>query len=186
MTTKVEEEAADTKFVGPGADARIQTTEGASVTFKLGSFSKGSKPTMTIAGDVTIPEDQTWYSMFDTGVEPDGPTAGAGDAIGIDMTLENGKMTVNGKLVLSSASRTGSSLTVGSDASVEVNGTVKVNAYASVTANGRITGGGSAKLIVSKAAGTAQITGTGISGVTDHSEGTYTWSGDAWTTGADA
>lgn len=185
MTTNEKEEQSNTptNFVGPDETARIQTTEGASVTFELGEFGEENKPKMIISGNVTIPEKQTWYSMFDTGVDPNGPTEDAGDAIGIDMTLEKGKMTVNGNLVLSSASRTGSSLTVGSNASVEVNGTVKVNAYASVTANGRITGGGSAKLIVSKAAGTAKITGTGISGVTDHSEGTYTWSGDAWTTG---
>ena len=188
MTTNEKEEQSNTltNFVGPDKTARIQTMEDASVTFKLGSLGEGSKPTMTIAGNVIIPEGKTWYSMFDTGVDPNGPAAAAGDAIGIDMTLEKGKMTVNGTLVLSSASRTGSSLTVGSDASVEVNGTVKVNAYASVTANGRITGGGSAKLIVSEAAGTAKITGAGISGVADHSEGTYTWSTESstWTTGA--
>lgn len=178
MTTDEAEDAnnQETTFVGLGADARIQTKDGASVTFELGDFGKKDKPKMIISGNVTIPEGKTWYSMFDSDKE----------ALGIDMTQKSGTMTVDGTLKVSSANGTGSSLTINEGASVEVNGTVKVNAYASVTANGRITGGGSAKLIVSKAAGTAQITGTGISGVTDHSKGTYTWSGNAWTTGAGA
>ncbi|RHO54626.1 hypothetical protein DW094_09280 [Ruminococcaceae bacterium AM07-15] len=185
MTTKVEEEAADTKFVGPGADARIQTTEGASVTFKLGSFSKGSKPTMTIAGDVTIPEGQTWYSMFDSGKDPNGPAADAGDAIGIDMTLKSGKMTVNGTLVLSSASRTGSSLAISEGASVVVNGRMTVAARGSVTGtSGSVTGGENAVVEITKGVGDAVI--TAIAGVDHNTTAIYTWSGDAWTTGAGA
>ena len=132
MTTNVEEEAADTKFVGPGADARIQTTEGASVTFKLGSLGEGSKPTMTIAGNVIIPKGQTWYSMFDSDKE----------ALGIDMTQESGTMTVDGTLKIVSANKTGSSLTINENASVVVNGTMSVAAFGTVTNNGTIENNG--------------------------------------------
>lgn len=131
MTTKVGE-AADTKFVGPGADARIQTTEGASVTFKLGSLGEGSKPTMTIAGNVIIPKGQTWYSMFDSDKE----------ALGIDMTQESGTMTVDGTLKIVSANKTGSSLTINENASVVVNGTMSVAAFGTVTNNGTIENNG--------------------------------------------
>lgn len=126
MTTKVGEEA-DTKFVGPDADARIQTTEGASVTFGF-----REKPTMTISGDVTIPVEQTWYSMFDSGE----------DAIGISMTQKSGTMTVNGDLKIVSANKTGSSLTINEGASVLVNGTMSVAAHGTVTNNGTIENNG--------------------------------------------
>ena len=168
MTTKVGE-AADTKFVGPGADARIQTTEGASVTFKLGSLGEESKPTMTIAGNVIIPKGQTWYSMFDSDKE----------ALGIDMTQESGTMTVDGDLKIVSANKTGSSLTINEGASVLVKGTMSVAAKGVVKGEGSVTGAESATLTITKGA-----TVTAITGVT--SEGTYTWSGDAWTTGAGA
>ena len=137
MTTNEKKEQSNTltNFVGPDKTARIQTTEGASVTFKLGSFSKGSKPTMTIAGNVTIPEGKTWYSMFDSGE----------DAIGISMTQESGTMTVDGTLKIVSANKTGSSLTVNKGASVVVNGTMSVAAHGTVTNNGTIEGEGTVK-----------------------------------------
>ena len=130
MTTKVGEAAADTEFVGPDADARIQTTDGASVTFELGDFGKENKPKMTISGNVTIPKGQTWYSMFDSDKE----------ALGIDMTQESGTMTVDGTLKIVSANKTGSSLTINENASVVVNGTMSVAAFGTVTNNGTIDG----------------------------------------------
>ena len=170
MTTNVEE-AADTKFVGPDADARIQTTEGSSVTFALGSFSKESKPTMTIAGNVIIPEGQTWHSMLDSSTE----------AIGIDMTLESGTMTVNGTLEITSANKTGSSLNISEGASVVVNGTMTVAARGSVTGTpGSVTGGENAVVEITKGVGEAVI--TAIAGVDHNTTATYTWSGEAWTT----
>lgn len=126
MTTNTEE-AASTTFVGPNVDARIQTTEGASVTFGF-----GGKPTMTIAGNVIIPKGQTWYSMFDSGE----------DAIGISMTQESGTMTVDGTLKIVSANKTGSSLTINENASVVVNGTMSVAAFGTVTNNGTIENNG--------------------------------------------
>lgn len=169
MTTKVGEAVVDTKFVGPGADARIQTTKGASVTFELGSFGKESKPTMTIAGNVIIPKGQTWYSMLDSSTE----------AIGIDMTQESGTMTVDGTLKIVSANKTGSSLTINEGASVLVKGTMSVAAKGVVKGEGSVTDAESATLTITKGAIV-----TGITGVT--SEGSYTWSNDAWTTGAGA
>ena len=150
---------------------RIQTTEGASVTFELGDFGKENKPKMIISGNVTIPEGQTWYSMFDSGEE----------AIGIDMTLESGKMTVDGDLKIVSANKTGSSLTINKDASVLVNGTMSVAAKGVVKGEGSVTGAGSATLTITKGS-----TVTAIAGVDNNKTATYTWSGDAWTTGAGA
>ena len=172
MTTKVGAAEADTKFVGPDANARIQTTEGASVTFKLGSLGEGSKPTMIISGDVIIPEGQTWYSMFDS----------EGGAIGIDMTLEKGTMTVAGTLRITSADGSGSSLTINEDASVVVNGEMSVAGKGSVTGkSGSVTGAENATLKITKGA-----TVSAIAGVTSDKTGTYTWSTESsiWTTGA--
>ena len=132
MTTKVGAAEAETKFVGPDETARIQTTDGASVTFELGDFGKENKPKMIISGNVTIPKDQTWYSMFDSGE----------DAIGISMTQESGTMTVDGTLKIVSANKTGSSLTVSKGASVVVNGTMSVAAFGTVTNNGTIENNG--------------------------------------------
>ena len=133
MTTKVgEAAAADTKFVGPDEDARIQTEKDASVTFELGDFGKKDKPKMIISGNVTIPEGKTWYSMFDSGE----------DAIGISMTQESGTMTVDGILKIVSANKTGSSLTINENASVVVNGTMSVAAFGTVTNNGTIENNG--------------------------------------------
>lgn len=147
---------------------RIQTTEGASVTFELGDFGKENKPKMIISGNVIIPEGQTWYSMFDSGEE----------AIGIDMTLESGKMTVDGDLKIVSANKTGSSLTINKGASILVNGTMSVAAKGVVKGEGSVTGAGSATLIITKGS-----TVTAIAGVDNNKTATYTWSGDAWTTG---
>ena len=177
MTTNKEEEQSNTltNFVGPDETARIQTMEGASVTFKLGSLGEGSKPTMTIAGNVIIPKDQTWYSMLDSRTE----------AIGIDMTLESGTMTVNGTLEITSANKTGSSLNISEGASVVVNGTMTVAARGSVTGtSGSVTGGENAVVEITKGVGGAVI--TAIAGVDHNTTATYTWSGDAWTTGAGA
>ena len=175
MTTKVGEEAADTKFVGPDKNARIQTTEGAFVTFGLGSFGKGSKPTMTISGDVTIPKGKTWYSMFDSDKE----------ALGINMTQESGTMTVNGILEITSANKTGSSLNISEGASVVVNGKMTVAARGSVTGtSGSVTGGENAVVEITKGVGDAVI--TAIADVNHNTTATYTWSGGAWTTGAGA
>lgn len=138
MTTNKKEEQSNntlTNFVGPvGPDktARIQTTDGASVTFELGDFGKENKPKMIISGNVTIPKDQTWYSMFDSGE----------DAIGISMTQESGTMTVDGTLKIVSANKTGSSLTINENASVVVNGTMSVAAFGTVTNNGTIENNG--------------------------------------------
>ena len=171
MTTNEKEEQSNTptNFVGPDETARIQTMEGASVTFKLGSFGKESKPTMTITGNVTIPENQTWYSMFDSDAE----------AIGIDMTLESGTMTVNGTLEITSANKTGSSLNINEGASVLVNGTMSVAAKGVVKGEGSVTGAENATLTITKGASVTAITGV-------ESEGTYTWSDGAWTIGAGA
>lgn len=171
MTTNKEEEQSNTltNFVGPDETARIQTMEGASVTFKLGSLGEGSKPTMTIAGNVIIPKDQTWYSMLDSRTE----------AIGIDMTLESGTMTVNGTLEITSANKTGSSLNINKGASVLVNGTMSVAAKGSVTGkSGSVTGAENATLKITKGA-----TVSAIAGVTSDKTGTYTWSTESstWT-----
>lgn len=147
---------------------RIQTTEGASVTFELGNFGKENKPKMIISGNVTIQEGQTWYSMFDSGEE----------AIGIDMTLKSGKMTVDGDLKIVSANKTGSSLTINKDASVLVNGTMSVAAKGVVKGEGSVTGAESATLTITKGS-----TVTAIAGVDSNKTATYTWFDDAWTTG---
>ena len=143
MTTDEAEDAnnQETTFVGLGADARIQTKDGASVTFELGNFDKENKPKMTISGDVIIPKDQTWYSMLDSRTE----------AIGIDMTLESGTMTVNGTLEITSANKTGSSLNINKGASVVVNDTMTVAARGSVTGTpGSVTGGENAVVEITK------------------------------------
>ena len=171
MTTQVGEAEAETTFVGPGADARIQTKDGASVTFELGNFDKENKPKMTISGDVIIPKDQTWYSMLDSSTE----------AIGIDMTLESGTMTVNGTLEITSANKTGSSLNINKGASVVVNDTMTVAARGSVTGTpGSVTGGENAVVEITKGVGEAVI--TAIAGVDHNTTATYIWSGEAWTT----
>ena len=163
MTTNEKEEQSNTltNFVGPDKTARIQTMEGASVTFEF-----GEKPTMIISGNVTIPEGKTWYSMFDSGE----------DAIGISMTQESGTMTVAGTLRITSADGSGSSLTINEDASVVVNGEMSVAAKGVVKGEGSVTGAGNATLTITKGA-----TVTAIAGVT--SEGTYTWSAESstWT-----
>ena len=163
MTTNKKEEQSNntlTNFVGSDDNARIQTGEGASVTFGF-----GKKPTMTIAGNVTIPEGQTWYSMFDSDKE----------ALGIDMTQESGTMTVDGILKVSSANGTGSSLTINKGASVVVNGEMSVAAKGVVKGEGSVTGAGSATLTITKGA-----TVSAIAGVTSDKTGTYTWSDGAW------
>lgn len=120
----------DTIFVGTGADARIQTSEGAVVTFGFaGSYDDDEHPTMTINGDVTIPTGQTWYSMFDS----------ADEAIGIDMTLESGTLTVDGTLKIASANSTGSTLTVDPRTNVIVNGVMSIAKKGTVFNNGTIT-----------------------------------------------
>ena len=173
MTTDEAEDAnnQETTFVGLGADARIQTKDGASVTFELGNFDKENKPKMTISGDVIIPKGQTWYSMLDSSTE----------AIGIDMTLESGTMTVNGTLEITSANKTGSSLNINKGASVVVNDTMTVAARGSVTGTpGSVTGGKNAVVEITKGVGEAVI--TAIAGVDHNTTATYTWSGEAWTT----
>lgn len=165
-----EGQVSETYFVCPinnDKRTRIQTKNGASVTFELGNFDKENKPKMTISGDVIIPEGQTWYSMFDS----------EGGAIGIDMTLEKGTMTVAGTLRITSADGSGSSLTINEDASVVVNGEMSVAGKGSVTGkSGSVTGAENATLKITKGA-----TVSAIAGVTSDKTGTYTWSDGAWT-----
>lgn len=103
---------------------------------------------------------------------------------GIDMTVNNGTLTVAGTLTLSSADKNGSSLTVGSDGAVKVaaGGTLDVRAYASLTGNNKVTGtDDSSVLKVAKAAGSATF--TGVPGITSRPSAatatTYNWPTDA-------
>lgn len=126
-------------FVGAGNDARIKT--GASTTVTLGfadtyvtSGEGATHPTMTISGAASVPVDQTWYTMFDSYKE----------AIGIDMTVASGTLTVNGTLKATSANSTGSSLTIaeGAGLSVAAGGKLEIAKKAVVTVNGTATSEG--------------------------------------------
>lgn len=79
------ESPADNTFIGTDNSARIILTSGA-ITFGFQTtYNVGQHPTLTIAGNATIPSGMTWYSMYDSGKE----------AMGIDMTV-NGTLTVSG------------------------------------------------------------------------------------------
>ena len=92
------------------AGARVLLDAASTATLRFGA--EDTKPTITIQGDASIPQDMTAYTHF--GSEP--------DLIGMELTVE-GTLTVDGTLKISSANGTvsGSSLTC--DALV-VNGTV--------------------------------------------------------------
>ena len=177
--TGADNTGAPTTFVGPAdSGARIVTAENTTVKITFAaSHSPSSRHTMTINGDATIPVGQTWYAMFDS------ETA----AQGIDMIV-NGNLTVDGTLALSSANRTGSKLTLGDNAKVTIGagGVMDISAWASVDADATgasIVGtDATSQLKVTAAAGGATI--TGIAGVTNHNEGSYTWNTNTWATGA--
>ncbi|MDR3767415.1 MAG: S-layer homology domain-containing protein, partial [Butyricicoccus sp.] len=158
-------------LVGP-KNARIVTASKTEVTVDF----KGSNnlADMTIAGDATIPAGQTWYSMF--GKEAD-------NATGLAMKLTSGKLTVNGTLKLISGAN-GSSLTVSGTGAVVVgsNGMIEVAKAADVTGNNAITGTDDTSKLIVKSGNQNVGTITGIAGVTDHTEKTYTWDADtsAW------
>lgn len=135
QTTNID--PADVVFVGTGDDARIQT--GTTTTVTLGfadaydSEAGMTRPTLTISGDASVPTGQTWYTMFDSGTQ----------AIGIDMTVASGTLTVNGTLNAVSANSTGSTLTVAEGASLDVaGGTLDIAKKAVVTVNGTVTSTG--------------------------------------------
>lgn len=155
--TTNDETASDVVFVGAGDDARIKT--GASTTVVLGfaeayGAEGAQRPTMTVSGDASVPEGQTWYTMFDSGA----------DAIGIDMTVASGTLTVNGTLKAASANSTGSTLTVAEGAvlNVAAGGKLDVAKKAVVTVNG-----------------TAESTGT-ISGTGSFTAPGFVKVGDNW------
>ncbi|WP_122790781.1 S-layer homology domain-containing protein [Intestinibacillus sp. Marseille-P6563] len=153
-------------LVGPDtAEARIQTAADTTVSLDLANGA------MTIAGDAEIPAGQTWYSML-------GPLAA--EAEGLVMELTTGTLTVNGTLKLVSAGS--SSFKVSGDAKVVVGatGVINVAAKASLDGNNAITGTEGSQLNVTNGSGTI----SNVAGVSDHSEGNYTWSTDKWTTGA--
>lgn len=128
---------ADVVFVGTAKDARIQTGALTTVTLGFadayGSEAGMTRPNLTISGDASVPADQTWYTMFDSGEE----------AIGIDMTVASGTLTVSGTLKATSANSTGSTLTVAEGASLDVaGGTLDIAKKAAVTVNGTATSTG--------------------------------------------
>lgn len=176
---KVKDSNSSKTLVGP-KDARIVTQSNTKVDV---TFAGSDNATMTIAGDATIPEGQTWYSMF-------GPDAQK--ANGLDMTLSSGTLTVNGTLKLVSGS-SGTGLTITNDAKVIVNGSVSIATKAKLVATeGAFVGGNTnASLIISPEAKNSSDTGS-ISGLgagvkrPTYSEGakaaTYTWNGSAWAT----
>lgn len=132
------EDPTDVVFVGTAKDARIQT--GASTTVTLGfadaygSEAGMTRPTLTISGDASVPTDKIWYTMFDSGEE----------AVGIDMTVASGTLTVSGTLNAVSANSTGSTLTVAEGASLHVaaDGKLSIAKKAVVTVNGTATSTG--------------------------------------------
>lgn len=141
QTTNAEnaESATDVVFVGTGDSARIQTGESTTVTLGFadayGTSGEGAtRPTMTISGNASVPTGQTWYTMFDSDKE----------AIGIDMTVASGTLTVSGILKATSANNTGSSLTIAEVASLVVaaKGTLEIAKKAAVTVNGTATSEG--------------------------------------------
>ncbi|MBM6924818.1 S-layer homology domain-containing protein [Pseudoflavonifractor phocaeensis] len=156
-------------FVGPTADARIQTVKGTSVVIEfVNKHGSDNRHKMTINGSATIPAGETWWAMFDSSIKDDEGTE-VSNAQGIDMTLASGTLTVNGTLNLSSASKTGSSLTVAKGAGVVVNGTVVIAAKGTLTVDGTFTGTEGAVLKVTKGA-----TITGVDGVDGSADKTYT------------
>ena len=164
---EVKDTSSSKTLVGP-KDARIVTDPNTEVKV---TFAGSGNATMTIAGDVTIPAGQTWYTMLG----PDAKTANA-----LDMKLTKGTLTVEGTLKLIKGS-SGSKLTVASGATVLVaaDGDVNVASMASIDNDGTFKGvNSSSVLTVAAAQGGASI--DGISGV-DHSAKTYTWNGSQWT-----
>ena len=123
----------ETIFVGPESSARIQTASGASVTFRFSETYSGTRPSLSLDGSCTIPSGNTWYSMFDSATE----------AIGIDMILTSGTLTVEGTLKLADANGTGSTLTVASGAAVDNNGTLSVGSLVTLTNQGSLVNRGS-------------------------------------------
>lgn len=152
------EDPTDVVFVGTAEDARIQT--GASTTVTLGfadaygSEAGMTRPNLTISGDASVPAGQTWYTMFDSGEE----------AIGIDMAVASGALTVSGTLNAVSANSTGSTLTVAEGASLHV------------AADGKLSIAKKAVVIVN---GTATSTGT-ISGTGSFTAPGFVKDGDKW------
>ena len=165
--------ASSSTLVGP-ENARIVLSEGASVAFEFGGENELAK--MTITGDATIAEGQTWYAML-------GPDAAT--ATGLDMTIADGTLTIEGRLRMISGSN-GSKLTVSADADVIVaaGGKLDVSGNASIVGNSKITGIDATSQIV-VTAGTGTI--TDVTGVDTNNSGagdgtTYTWdvSGSTW------
>ena len=159
--------ASSSTLVGP-ENARIVPEDGTEVTFTFdvdGSTDKLAD--MTINGDATIAAGQIWYAML-------GPNAA--DATGLEMTVENGTLTVAGELNLIKG-QNGSKLTVGTDGAVVVaeNGKITVSSMASVDGNNKLTGtNATSELVVAAAKGSESI--NNVAGVSGHSAETYTWS----------
>ena len=124
---------------------------------------------MTINGDATIAAGQIWYAML-------GPNAA--DATGLEMTVENGTLTVAGELNLIKG-QNGSKLTVGTDGAVVVaaNGKITVSSMASVDGGSekKLTGTDeTSELVVAAAKSSESI--NNVAGVSNHNAETYTWS----------
>ena len=174
VTEKNSNSTSSSTLVGP-ENARIVPEADAKVTFTFdvdGSTDKLAD--MTISGDATIAAGQVWYAML-------GPDAAT--ATGLEMTVENGTLTVAGELNLIKG-QNGSKLTVGTNGAVVVakDGKITVSSMASVDGNDKLTGtDATSKLVVAAAKAGATI--SNVTGVSNHNEETYTWSTDTseWT-----
>ena len=166
VTKKNSNSTSSSTLVGP-ENARIVPADGTEVTFTFDVEASANKlADMTINGNATIAAGQTWYAML-------GPDAAT--ATGLEMTVENGTLTVAGELNLIKG-QNGSKLTVGTNGAVVVaeNGKITVSSMASVEGNDKLTGtDATSKLVVAAAKAGATI--ENVAGVSDHSEETYTW-----------
>ena len=174
VTKKNSNSTSSSTLVGP-ENARIVPEDGTEVTFTFDVNDSTDKlADMTISGDATIAAGQTWYAML-------GPDAAT--ATGLEMTVENGTLTVAGELNLIKG-QNGSKLTVGTNGAVVVakDGKITVSSMASVEGNNKLTGTDETSELVVAATGTG-ATIDNVAGVSDHSKETYTWSTTAseWT-----
>ena len=163
VTEKNSNSTSSSTLVGP-ENARIVPEAKTTVTIE---FNDGALADMIINGNATIAKGQTWYAML-------GPDAAT--ATGLEMTVENGKLTVAGELNLIKG-KDGSKLTVGTNGAVVVaeNGKITVSSMASVDGNNKLTGtDATSELVVAAAKGSESI--NNVAGVSGHSAETYTWS----------
>ena len=174
VTEKNSNSTSSSTLVGP-ENARIVPEADTKVTFTFDVDDSTDKlADMTISGDATIAAGQVWYAML-------GPDAAT--ATGLEMTVEKGTLTVAGELNLIKG-KDGSKLTVGTGGAVVVakDGKITVSSMASVDGNNMLTGtDATSELVVAAAKAGATI--SNVTGVSDHSEETYTWSTDTseWT-----